>query len=69
MKKLTLLLSVLMIAGATFAHDGKKACYKKDEKCAKNAACCKDKKNCTKECSKDKDAKATTPVAAPKKAA
>jgi len=46
MKKLTLLLSVLMISGAAFAHDGKSCCKKKGE-CKKEAksdskkACCK----------------------------
>ena len=54
MKKLTLLLGVLMIAGASYACDGDKgkACCKKGDKkeCAKGEAkaCCKkdEKKNC-----------------------
>ncbi|MEI8279463.1 MAG: hypothetical protein WCG87_06840 [Bacteroidota bacterium] len=54
MKKLTLLVGMLMIAGATFAHEGKSCCKGKGEKCSKEAKCCKDKKNCTHECSKDK---------------
>lgn len=55
MKKLTLLLGALMIAGATFACDGgkkdnKKACCKKEEK----AACCKKKgESCEKTAKKD----------------
>ena len=53
MKKLTLLLSALMIAGVTFAHEGKDCCKGKKEKCNKEAACCKDKKHCKKECMKD----------------
>jgi len=51
MKRITLLLATLMIAGAVFAHDGgKKECCKKGEK----KECCK--KN-GKECAKDKEAK------------
>jgi len=55
MKKLTLLLGVLMIAGASYACDGKKdgkACCKKGEK----KECCKkdEKKAC---CKKDETAK------------
>lgn len=47
MKKLTLFVAALTIAGATFACDGnKKACCKKGE--AKKE-CCKDKKHCEKE--------------------
>jgi len=48
MKKLTLLVAALTIAGATFACDGngKKACCKKGE--AKKE-CCKDKKHCDKD--------------------
>ena len=53
MKKLTLLLSALMIAGVTFAHDGKGCCKGHGAKCTKESACCKDKKNCKKECSKE----------------
>jgi len=50
MKKLTLLLSALMIAGASFACDGGKegkACCKKGEK-KEAKACCKkgEEKNC-----------------------
>ena len=49
MKKLTLLLSGLLIAGATFAHDGKGCCKgdkancskEKKEACAKGKGCCK----------------------------
>ena len=44
MKKLTLLLAGLMLAGASFAHDGK-GCCKKGEKCTKGAKCCKEKKD------------------------
>jgi len=58
MKKLTLLLGILMIAGASYAKDGK-SCCKKDAKCTKESACCKDKKNCKKECSKETAAKKT----------
>lgn len=58
MKKLTLLLGVLLIAGSTFAHDGKGGCCKdKKEKCNKESKCCKDKKHCTKECKDKKDNK------------
>lgn len=54
MKKLSLLLGILMIAGASYACDGNKdkACCKKGEKkeCAKSTAkaCCKkgEKKDC-----------------------
>lgn len=57
MKKLTLFLGALMIAGASFACDGgkeAKACCKKGEK----KECCKkgDKKDCAKE-AKVKDQK------------
>ncbi|RYD55125.1 MAG: hypothetical protein EOP56_17295 [Sphingobacteriales bacterium] len=49
MKKLTLLVGALMIAGASFACDGhgKKACCKKD---AAKKECCKkgEKKDCAK---------------------
>jgi hypothetical protein len=49
MKKLTLLMAGLMIAGAAFAHDGGKCCKGKKAKCCKEAkadcekgkACCK----------------------------
>jgi len=56
MKKLTLLLSVLMIAGATYACDGSKdkACCKKGAKkeCCKNGkACDKDKQAAAKKAS------------------
>lgn len=44
MKKLTLLVGALMIAGATFAHDGGKKDNKK-EKCSKE---------CMKHCKKEK---------------
>jgi hypothetical protein len=50
MKKLTLLVSALMIAGVTFACDGdkgKKACCKKGT--AKKECCKKDSKECSKE--------------------
>lgn len=57
MKKLTLLLSALMIAGVTFAHEGKDCCKGKKEKCHKEAACCKDKKHCKKECMKEEASK------------
>lgn len=46
MKKITLLLSALMIAGVSFACDGdkgKKGCCKKSEK---TACCKKDSKHC-----------------------
>lgn len=46
MKKLTLLMGVLMIAGASFAHDGKGCCKKKAKS---GTECCKDKKDCKKE--------------------
>lgn len=54
MKKLTLLMGALMIAGASFACDGdkgKKACCKKGE--AKKECCKKGSKDC-------KDHKAST---------
>jgi hypothetical protein len=60
MKKLTLLVATLFIAGATFACGGhKKSCCKKDE--SKKECCAKgDKKDCKKSCEKDakKDDKA-----------
>lgn len=62
MKKLTLLLGALVIAGATFACDGKgkgdKACCKKGEK----KACCKkgESKSCDKHETAKKDEKAST---------
>lgn len=49
MKKLTLLMGALMIAGASFACDGdkgKKACCKKGE--AKKECCKKGSKDCSK---------------------
>ncbi len=57
MKKLSLLLGMLMIAGATYACDGKKCdknCKKEGEKkeCCKKGEkkeCCKDKKHCDKD--------------------
>ena len=55
MKKLTLLLSALMIAGVTFACDGdkgKKACCKKGE--AKKECCKKDAKANKEKASTDK---------------
>ena len=56
MKKLTLLLSALMLAGATYAHEGKSACCKgKKEACKKEA---KDKAACEKKgCCAKKDVK------------
>lgn len=66
MKKLTLFLGALMIAGASFAcdggKDGKKACCKKEEKkacCKKDEkkACCKDKGSAKKEESKPAEKK------------
>ncbi len=62
MKKLTLLLGALVIAGATFACDGKgkgdKACCKKGEK----KECCKkgESKSCDKHETAKKDEKAST---------
>ncbi|GEM_PF-1998851 len=62
MKKLTLLLSALVIAGASFACDGKgkgdKACCKKSEK----KECCKkgENKSCDKHETAKKDEKAST---------
>ena len=60
MRKLTLLIGALLIAGASFACDGDKkaakACCKKEEK----AACCK-KGAAAKECSKEHAAKEGTP--------
>jgi len=42
MKKLTLLLSALMITGAAaFAHEGKGCCKDKKENCHKEAKACK----------------------------
>ncbi|HQE12627.1 MAG TPA: hypothetical protein PLQ78_07765 [Flavipsychrobacter sp.] len=60
MKKLTLFLGALMIAGAAFACDGgksKKACCKKEEK----TACCskKDSKDCKSKESAKKEEKTT----------
>lgn len=49
MKKLTLLMAGLMLAGATYAHDGKACCKGKKGDCKKEAkADCKDKKGCCK---------------------
>lgn len=52
MKKLTLLLSALMITGAAFAHDGKGCCKGKKEDCKKEAKAgkkdCKEKSCCQK---------------------
>ncbi|PZF72168.1 hypothetical protein [Taibaiella soli] len=59
MKKLTLFIGALMIAGATFAQDGaKKDCCKKGEK----KECCKkgEKKECCKKGEKKDDAKTST---------
>jgi hypothetical protein len=62
MKKLTLLLGALVIAGASFACDGKgkgdKACCKKGEK----KECCKkgESKSCDKHETAKKDDKAST---------
>jgi hypothetical protein len=59
MRKLTLLIGALLIAGASFACDGDKktakACCKKDEK----KECCK-KGTASKDCSKDHAAKEST---------
>ncbi|XZF13527.1 hypothetical protein ACTHGU_17240 [Chitinophagaceae bacterium MMS25-I14] len=59
MKKLTLFVGALLIAGATFAHDGgkDKACCKKGEK---KEACCKkgEKKACCKKGESKEEAKA-----------
>jgi hypothetical protein len=58
MRKLTLLIGALMIAGASFACDGgkdAKACCKKGEK----KECCK-KGAAAKNCSKDQAAKENT---------
>ena len=73
MKKLTLFLAALMIAGASFAGDGdgKKACCKKGENakacCKKEAAaqksCCQ-KKGCDKKSAKIEDVKEETTTAA-----
>lgn len=52
MKKLTLLVGVLLIAGATFACDGgKKDCCKKGA--AKKECCKKGGKDCKKSCDKE----------------
>jgi len=60
MKKVTLLLSALLIAGVTFAHDGKGSCCKKEGK-----ACCKKetKACCDKNHSTAKSGKTTTTAA------
>ncbi len=50
MKKLTLLLSGLMLASASFAGDGKACCKGKKEECSKEKkeACAKGKGCCSK---------------------
>jgi hypothetical protein len=64
MKKLTLIVAALFIAGASFAHDGdKKACCKKGEKETK--ACCKKgegKKECSKEAHAEKEMEQKEPA-------
>jgi hypothetical protein len=57
MKKLTLFLSLLMIAGSVMAHDGKGGCCKDKKHCSKKEACCKDKKHCGKDCKDKKESK------------
>ena len=58
MKKLTLIVAVMMIAGSSFAQE-KACCKKKGEKCSKGAqACCK-KKGSDKEAPKKEDNKQT----------
>ena len=53
MKKLTLLLGVIMLAGATYSYAGDgKSCCKDKKGCTKESKCCKDKKNCSKSCEK-----------------
>jgi hypothetical protein len=52
MKKMTLLMSALLIAGATFAHEGKGCCKVKKEGCSKEKKeACEKGKGC---CKKDK---------------
>lgn len=58
MKKLTLLLSALMITGAAFAHGGKACCKDKKESCHKEAKACK-KGDKDKSCCKEKKSTAT----------
>lgn len=66
MKKLTLIVAALFIAGASFAHDGdKKGCCKKGEKGTKT--CCK-KGESKKECSKETAEKEAEKSAPDKKA-
>ena len=50
MRKLTLVIAGLLIAGSSFAHDGKKDCCKgKKADCKKEAkADCKEKSGCCK---------------------
>ena len=53
MKKLTLIIAGLMIAGSSFAHDGKSCCKGKKEDCKKEAKVaakgeCKEKGGCCK---------------------
>ena len=70
MKKLTLLLATVLIAGSAFACDGSKDCCKKGQKDGK--ACCKkeaaakaegcEKKGCDKHTAKKEDTKSTTTV-------
>ncbi|HXS35084.1 MAG TPA: hypothetical protein VN721_00175 [Flavipsychrobacter sp.] len=59
MKKVTLLLSALLIAGASFAHDGKGSCCKKETK----ACCKKEGKACCHNHSTAKNDKATSATA------
>ena len=75
MKKLTLMLSVKLLAGATFACDGDKkgsakACCKKEATAANKKACCSkdEKKSCNKGTAAKEDVKpATTAEKAPEK--
>ena len=54
MKKLSLFLGALMIAGASFAGTGGDCCKEKKEKCTKESKCCKkDSKDCAKACKKE----------------
>ncbi|HRO42513.1 MAG TPA: hypothetical protein PL009_06745 [Flavipsychrobacter sp.] len=60
MKKLTLFLGALMIAGASFACDGKKdakACCKKGDKKEAKACCSKDEKKDCKHAAKQDEKK------------
>lgn len=64
MKKLTLFLGALMIAGATFAHDGgKKECCKKGEK----KECCKKGEKKEAKSGDNKENKSTTTPSTDKK--